>query len=160
MQYADENQKNLMRLLYNEHSDELRLGCKFGSSKLHYFENAISEDEKLLAIFKLGELYGHIRCLDTIEYEKQQDNYAAAKIQIATSQLPKLKNEIKELLKFLYINGKAKEKELISVVQVKLVDLVQILHILFINGLIHVNDIYGYSLSNVGIRAVKQINNN
>ena len=54
MQYADENQKQLMRLLYNEYSDELRLGLKFGNSKLNFFENAISEDEMLLTVFKLG----------------------------------------------------------------------------------------------------------
>ena len=158
MRYADENQKHLMKLLYNEYSDELRLGCKFGNSKLHFFENAILEDEMLLTVFKLGELYGHIECLGTIEYESAQDSHALARFQKVTTQLPKLENEIKKLLKFLYKNGNEKEKELLNVVQVKLVDLMQILHILFINGLINVSDICGYSLSDMGLRLAKKLN--
>jgi len=158
IQYADKNQNNLMSLLYNDHSDELRLGCKLGTSKLHYFENAISEDEKVLTIFKLGELYGHIRCLGMIEYENQQNTYAIAKYQIIINELPKLTNEIQLLLKFLYRKGSSKEKDLLDIVQVKLSDLRLILHTLFKNGLIHKSDICGYSLTDMGHRAAKQLN--
>jgi len=158
LQYADENQKHLIIMLCNEHTDELKRGMMFGSSKLHYFENAISEDEKLLTVFKLGELYGHLKCMGTIEYESMCDNHALARLQIVTNRLPKLKNETQEILKFLYNKGNAKEQELLNAIKVKLVDLMQIMHILLISGIINTSDIIGYSLSDIGLRVAKQLN--
>lgn len=158
LEYAKQNEHNILRLLYNENTEELSQGLKFGSSKLKYFEYAISEDEKLLAVFKLGELYGTVGCLSNIRYEKHHDLLALAKLQIVTNHFPKLKNETEDILIFIDNKGSATEKQLISVVKIGLFDLIQILNILLREGFIHYpSEGYGYSLSDWGIRAVKQI---
>lgn len=159
LQYAGKNQKNIMRMLYNERSDELKLGCKFGKSKLHFFENAISKDQKLLTVFRLGALYGNIECLDTIEYEGMQDSLALSRFQMVTNSLPKLKNEIQELIKYLYNKVETKEQELLNEVNENSLDLMLMIRTLSTNGLIYESERCGYLLTDTGRRAAKQLSN-
>jgi len=160
LEYAEQNEQNLLRILYNENADELKRGCMFGTSKLKYFECAISEDEKLLTAFKLGELYGIINCIGRIRYEEQQDQLAMAKFQYITKLLPLLEKQMKEILIYLHNNGSANEKELLNVVNVKLLDLMEVLHRLQVAGVIDqrgISKITLYSLSESGIRVAKQL---
>lgn len=160
LEYAKQNEMNLLSLLFNDATDELRRGCMFGTSKLKYFESAISEDEKLLTVFKLGELYGTIGCIGRIRYEEQQDQLAMSKFQYVTKLLPMLEKQMKDILIYLHNNGSANEKELLNVVNVKLLDLMEILHRLHTAGVIDergTSKTTLYSLSESGIRVAKQM---
>lgn len=163
LEYAKQNEMNLLSLMFNDKIEELKRGCMFGTSKLKYFESGISEDERLLAAFKLGELYGTIGCIGRIHYEEQNNELAMAKFQYVIQLLPLLKKQMEEILLYLYNNGSANEKQLLNVVDVKLLDLMEILHRLQTAGIIDqrgTSKITLYSLSDAGIRVAKQMKKN
>lgn len=160
LEYAKQNEMNLLSLLVNNETDELKRGCMFGTSKLVYFEGGISEDEKLLAAFKLGELYGTIGCIGRIHYEEGYDQLAMAKLKYAVRGLPLSKKQIKEILIYLYNNGDADEKQLLNIVNVELIDLMKSLQRLRITGIIGVRETGKktiYDLSEDGIRIARQM---
>ena len=67
---------------------------------------------------------------------------------------------MKDILIYLHSNGSANEKELLNVVNVKLLDLMEILHRLHTAGVIDergTSKITLYSLSESGIRIAKQM---
>lgn len=160
LEYAKQNEMNLLSLLVNNFTDELKRGCMFGTSKLKYFEGGISEDERLLTAFKLGELYGTIGCIGRIHYEEQENQLAMAKFQYVVKLLPLLKKQMEEIVIYLHNSGGINEKQLLNVVEVKLLDLMEILHRLKVAGIIDERGTSKntlYSLSDAGIRVAKQM---
>jgi len=71
LKFAENNQLMLMSEFIGE--SDLTVTLKYGSAVMNRFEAFIKKNPMFYALFKLGELNGHLACINRINYEKNQD---------------------------------------------------------------------------------------
>lgn len=158
VEYVKENELSLMSDAVNNGISNAQLTLKYGSSVMSYFESFIKKDPKSYTLFKLGELCGHIRCLNTIEYERQQNNLALSWFSNLKTQNPEYSTYFDEVINFFHNTGKIIPiVELYKTFSNDLIPIKNILNLLFENRFIHFFEDEGYSLSDMGVRVARQL---
>lgn len=158
IEYSDENELNLMLTWLNRDKSEIRKILLLGTTLLSCFEHTISKDSKNMAAFKLGELSGHLKCLDRILYESNLNDFAKARFEKVKSMNLKYSNLIDNVIKAFSNKGAMITKnELLKKFPYDLQDLEDTLKILLESGFIEYNESSTeYSLTGIGIRLTKQ----
>ena len=159
VEYSKENELNLMRIWMNGDADDVNKILQYGTAILKYFEATIAEDSKAVAAYKLGEVSGYLGCLNHIVYENQQNYLAMHRFESVKLLRPKFKTEFEDVIKaFSKVGGKSlKEKELLNMVSLNLLDLTDVLILLTRSGFLHFYESLGYSLSDTGCRLMKEL---
>jgi len=159
VEYSKENELNLMHIWMNGDADDVNKILRYGTAILKYFEATIAEDSKAVAAYKLGELSGYLGCLNHIVYENQQNYLAMHRFESVKLLRPKFKTEFEDVIKaFSKVGGKSlKEKELLNMVSLNLLDLSDVLILLTQSGFLHFYESLGYSLSDTGCRLMKEL---
>lgn len=157
LKYVEENERTLMsEVATHGLSRDARLSLKYGSGKMGYFEKSIEEDDEKYALFKLGELYGHINCLNKLVYEEQWNSFAKAKLTVAKTYDRVNPTLLEDVIKYLHNCGKdMTAKKLADVLSSKESEVQTALNILVAEGFVHNYEDFGYSLSDLGRRIGK-----
>jgi len=150
-EFADANALNLITAWFNkEKHKDVEIALKLASSMLHFFEVSISDDPKSLSIFKLGEFYGHVNCLNHISGNEQQHNSARKCLKEIKALYPEYANFFERIILILYQEGNKTHKQLVRKLSLKLQDLVEILYIMKINLIIDCYPDTRISLTGIG----------
>ena len=159
VEYSNENELNLMRIFQSNDTDQVNKILRYGTAILKYFEETIAKDSKILAAFKLGELSGYLGCLNHIVYENQQNHLVMLRFERVKLSRPKFKTEFEDVIKsFSKVEGKSlKEKELLNMLPLNLLDLCDVLNVLSESGFLNFYETLGYSLSDSGDRLLKEL---
>lgn len=154
LKYVEENERILMTEVASHGlGGDARLSLKYGSSKMGYFEKSIEEDAEKYVLFKLGELYGHIDCLNKLLYEEQWNSFAKAKLTVAKTYDRVNPTLLEDVIKYLHNCGKyMTTKKLADVLSSKESEVQTVLNILLIEGFVQRFDDHGYSLDELGVR--------
>ncbi len=160
-EYADANKLNLMNVWLRGDGISIRNVLRLGTSLLNHFRLSIaSGDSENLAAFKLGELSGYLACLNCIQHENHQNDFAKDKLDSAKSWLPENPTYFEEVIKLLYSNGILSAQELLDKgFSFNLSELEIVLQALVENQLVFcskLNDNY-YSIADMGIRLAHQL---
>jgi len=157
LKYVKENERVLMTEVASYGlSDTVRHSLKYGTSKMVYFEKTIEEDNETYALFKLGELYGYINCLNKLAYE--EDWYTLAKARLADAKTYDRANPdlIEAVIKYLYSSRKdGTAKGIANAISSNERDIQITLNILRDEGFLNYYESFGYSLSDLGIKLGK-----
>lgn len=154
VEYVEGNERMLMsEVATHGLSRDTRLSLKYGSGKMGYFEKSIEEDDEKYALFKLGELYGHISCLNKLVYEEQWNSFAKAKLTVAKTYDGVNPTLLEDVIKYLHNCGKyLTAKKLADVLSSKESEVQTALNILVAEGFVQRFDDHGYSLDELGVR--------
>ena len=157
VEYVEENERMLMsEVATHGFSRDARLSLKYGTGKMSYFEKSIEEDDEKYALFKLGELYGNINCLNKFVYEEQWNSFAKAKLTVAKTYDRVNPTLLEDVIKYLHNCGKyMTAKGLAYALSSKESEVQTVLNILLIEGFVQLFDDHGYSLDELGVRMGK-----
>lgn len=158
IEYCQKNELNLMHIWQNKDITEINKILRYGTALLRYFEATIDKDPKMLSVFKLGQLSGHLDCLNQILYENQQNDAVRVRFEEIKLSRPNFKTEFEDVMKIFLQEGRSiKEEEFLNMLNLNLVDLRDVLNLLTKNQFLHFYEFLGYSLSDLGIRLVKEL---
>lgn len=160
IKYSNENELNLMHIWLNRDKNQIRKALELGNLLLSYFEhNSMAENSKDMAAFKLGELYGYIKCLGRISYEHNTDNFVKVMFEKTKSMNPKYSNHLENVITaFSNERGTITKKELLENLPFDLQELEDTLTILLESGFIfYYGSMIRYSLTDIGIRLINQL---
>lgn len=151
IKYSDDNKSNLMQIWLLRNQIDTRNVLQLGAVLLRYFEGSITDDLKSLTAFKLGELSGHLACLERILYETDQNDMAKAELEAVKLMYPQFSNYFENILvAILNKNSNASEQDLLDAVALNSQELKQVLNIMLQNVFVHYYEGFGYSLSEKG----------
>ncbi|MBE5812025.1 MAG: hypothetical protein E7314_00025 [Clostridiales bacterium] len=105
IQYAKENEHTLICEFFNGNASDFGLTLKYGSAKMNYFQKVIEEYPLFYALFKLGELNGHLDVFNAIKYEEQLDKIASHHFSDFVLNYSSSAELAKAILKRLYNTG-------------------------------------------------------
>lgn len=159
MKYANSNELHLMRIWLSGNPSNIRKTLRLGTLLLNFFEDTISEDLKSLSAFKLGELSGHLECLNRILYETDQKDLAKGKLETIKSMYPEYSHYFDNIIVVLFSNENVSilEQELLKKIPLSIQELKKVLDVMVQNALINYYENIGYSLSDTGYQLAQSI---
>lgn len=101
LEYVEQNELNLRELLSSRDFETIIKSLNFSTMILRYFGDSLKDDPKTFSAFKLGELFGHVECLNYIENEHHSNSLALQAFYVAKSHM--LFSEESQLVKLLFI---------------------------------------------------------
>ena len=159
LKYVKENENQLMTAFFNDDTSAINPMLKYGSEKMDYFEKVIQDNPMFYALFKLGELNGHLTVFNAIKYNEQVISLTKAKFETFKSNYPSYAALSNAILKQLYKSGKPGTLEnIVRALNTKKKLIRDVLSLLTLYGFINHYSLFGiYSLSDTGIIIAKQI---
>lgn len=157
LKFAENNQLILMSEFIDE--SDLTITLKYGSAVMNQFEAFIKKNPMFYALFKLGELNGHLACINRINYEKQSDNLVKTAYENLKAYHPGAFPLMGNILKKLYSTGTTTSAdELAEYFSESTISILYCLHYLHLNGFVyHCGLADNYSLTDTGHRVAKQL---
>lgn len=162
LKYVEQNERALLSSLCNDDDSTIGLTLKYGDSKMIYFEEFIkaNQDTMLYALFKLGELKGHLDAIGKIRYENQYQSIAMRDFSNFKANHPDCAALSEAIIKKLLEQSPLTVEELTKALNVKKVLIKDTLINLFWAGLVDRRDYthnFHYVLSETGIRIAKEL---
>lgn len=162
IEYVKQNEHALLSSLCNDDDCTVGLTLKYGHSKMIYFEKIIeaNPDTMLYALFKLGELKGHLDAIGKIRYEYQCQSIAMRDFSNFKAHYPDYATLSETIIKKLLEGSPLTVDELTKTLNVKKGLIKDTLLMLFWTGLLDCREYahkVHYVLTEKGSRVAKEL---